>query len=209
VIVAIQSLAPASLPVLAAVFLGERLNSLQIIGLFVVLLASFGLSISRDELNKPKLSKAMPHLMVLVVLLNVISLLQKHVYNSTTNFTSAYLLFSLGIGLGGVCYLLMILRAKHLHDLTVFNRKLRHIVPVFLGVELISIFAEYVSNLAVSKGPVSLVRVIEGIQPVYVLFIALLLAPFWPKFFRETYDKDTARKLILMVFCLAGLFLVK
>ncbi len=208
VVIALLALIPATLPMLSAVFLNERLSAQQVAGLIILLTASFLMSASFDEFKKPKFSKALPAILTIVALVNVISLLTKQVYNQV-DFFPAYMMFTAGVGLGGVYFMLIIGLTKHQHDLSVFQRRLRHIVPVFIAVELIGILAEYVSNLAVSRGPVSLVRVIEGVQPMYVLLIALALAPFWPRHFREAFEGRITFKFFLILVTIGGLALVQ
>ena len=88
------------------------------------------------------------------------------------------------------------------------KKKLAKLLPIFIGAELLALSAEFTLNLAVSKGSVSLVKVIGGVQPMFVLIIALLLFPFWPKFFREASEGHLIRKFALMIVIVAGLALI-
>ena len=53
-------------------------------------------------------------------------------------------------------------------------------------------------SLAISRGPVTVIRTMEGIQPVYILLISLALFPFYPKLFREVSEGKAAYKFALV-----------
>jgi len=74
--------------------------------------------------------------------------------------------------------------------------------------EIFNLAAEFTGNLAVSRGPVSLVKVIEGIQPMYVLLLALLFYPILPKYLREGAEGGLVKKFSLMAVILVGLFII-
>ena len=82
------------------------------------------------------------------------------------------------------------------------------VLPVFIVAELVNLSAEFTLNYAIDGGPVSLVKAIESIQPMFVLLIALLLYPFAPRFFREAEDGGVMRKFLLMLFGAAGIVLI-
>lgn len=205
VVIAMLSLVPATLPILAYFLLDERLYSIQIVGFSMVLLASLGLALT--EVRKFKFSRALIPVLVVVSLLVIISLLTKYVYERA-DFYPAYMYFALGMGIGGVYFPLIMYFGKTKHDLSLLKRKLHKVIPLLIGVELIGIAAEFTSNLAISRGPVSLVRAIEGIQPMYMLLIALALYPFWPKHFREAAEGQLVKKLCLMSIIIIGLLLI-
>ena len=206
VVIALFSLTPATLPFLAHFLLHEHLDTGQLVGLGVVLLASLGIAINKGD--KFKLSKAIVPAMIVVVLVDVISLVSKYTY-SHASFYPVYIAYSLGLGLGGVYFMLVVHHAKKGAILSSLKEILRKYFVLFIFSELFALSAEFVQNLAVDRGPVSLVRVIEGVQPMFVLLTAVALYPFWPKAFREAKEGGVSRKLILMVIIIFGLFLIE
>jgi drug/metabolite transporter (DMT)-like permease len=205
VVVAMFSLVPATLPILAYYFLDERLTQVQLIGFAIILLASFGLALS--EVRKFKFSAALVPVLIVVALVDVISLLTKYVYDRA-EFYPAFMFFSLGLGLGGLYFPLVMFYDRTKHDFSTLKSKIKKVIPLLILVELLGVAAEFTINLARSRGPVSLVSVLEGIQPVYVLLIALLFYPFAPKYFREAAEGGLAKKFALMACIATGLFLV-
>ncbi len=205
VVIAMLSLVPATLPILAYFILDERLTGIQIAGFVLVLIASLSLAVS--GIRKFKISKALLPVLVAVVIADIISLLTKYVY-SNADFYTAFMYLSAGIGIGGIYFPLIMYFDKTQHDLSILKRKLYKVIPLLIAVELLAIAAEFTSNLAVSRGPVSLVRAVEGIQPAFMLVIAVALYPFFPKHFREAIEGKLPKKFTLMFLIIVGLYLI-
>lgn len=205
IVIAIMSLVPATLPILAYFFLDERLTQIQLFGFSLVFIASFGLAIT--EVKKFKFSKALLPALVVVGLLDVIALLTKYVYDRT-EFYPSFMYFSLGVGLGGLYFPLIMFFSRTKHDLSLLKKKIVKVIPLLILVELLGVLAEFITNLAISRGPVSLVSAVDGIQPLYILVIALLLYPLVPKHFREATEGKLVKKFSLMTVIVIGLYLI-
>ena len=204
VVIALFSLAPATIPFFAYFLLHERLQISQLIGLTIVLLASLG--IATVNLKQLKFSKALLPVVIAVIFMDAVSILTKYVYQEA-GFYPAYMYFCAGMGLGGICCLLFRL-SNNLKNLSGIKKALKRILPIFIAAELLNLAAEFTLNLAISLGSVSLVKVIEGIQPMFVLLIALGLYPLFPKYFREAKEGRIPQKLILMLIIIVGLVLI-
>lgn len=201
VVVALFSLAPATIPFLAYFIVDEKLAAQQIIGFSIVLLASLGLAVS--DIRNFKFSKALIPALIAVVFMDAVAITNKYVYNNA-DFYPAYMYFSLGMGI--TAFLFYFVRFSENNEaLTRIARKFKKLIPILIFVELLGLLAEFLLSLAISRGPVSLVKVIEGSQPMFVLLIALALYPFAPKFFREAEDSKPLLKFALMVVIIAGL----
>ncbi|HSX52978.1 MAG TPA: EamA family transporter [Patescibacteria group bacterium] len=205
VVIALFSLVPATLPFLAHFFLHEQLSGLEILGFVIVLAASLGLAVT--DIKKFKFSAALLPILTAVILVDIISIITKHVYEHA-EFYPAYMFFSAGIGIGGLYFFLIMHFNRATAGLNKFKVSVRRVLPIFILAEGIYILAELTLNLAISRGPVSIVRVIEGIQPMFVLLIALALYPLAPKFFREAAGKNLAKKFMLMAVIIGGLILI-
>jgi len=205
VVIAMLGLVPATLPILAYFLLDERLTSTQLIGFIVVLIASLALAMT--EVKKFKFSAALLPVLIVVTILDTTSLLTKYVYDQAA-FYPAFMVFSIGLGLGGIYFALIMFFDKRKHDLSIFKRSIHKLFVIFVVVELLAVGAEFTSSLAVSRGAVSLVRVVEGIQPMYLLLIALLLHPLSPKHFREATEGQLVKKFGLMIVISSGLVLI-
>ncbi|MGC1177330.1 MAG: DMT family transporter [Candidatus Saccharimonadales bacterium] len=204
IVIALFSLSPATIPFLAYFFVHERLHAMQLVGFLIVLLASLCLAVT--DIKKFKFSKALLPVAIAVVFMDAVSILTKHVYQHA-NFYPAYMYFCAGMGLGGGCFFLLKYEdnQKGLHSI---RKSIKKLLPVFIAAELMNLAAEFTLNLAISRGPVSLVKVIEGIQPMFVLLIALVLYPLYPKFFREAEEGQRTKKFALMGMAIIGLGII-
>lgn len=203
VVIALFGFSPAITPFLAYFILGETLSLNEYLGFTIVLASSFALSVV--NIYHFQFSKAFIYILFASSIYAVIAILQKLVYDQT-DFFSGYVFFSIGLGIGALFLSLFF------KDGRAFYGKFRKIFKKWIGilflVELIGIAAELTNNYAISKGSVSLVKVIEGTQPMYVLLFAILLHPFFPKFFREAAKKNKLKKLIFMLIILVGLYFI-
>ena len=204
VVVALFGLAPATLPFFAHFIVHEHLNSLQMVGFLIVLIASLGLAVT--DFKKLKFSKALVFMLIAVLLIDATSLMTKYVYQRV-DFYSAYLYFSAGLGTGGL-FIFFWKYQENKKAIKLISKSIKKLLPIFILTELLALSAEFTLNLAISRGPVSLVKVIEGIQPMFVLLIALALYPVKPKFFREAEKGGAKRKFLLMSVIIIGLIII-
>lgn len=204
VVIALFSLAPVTLPFFAHFLLHEQLGVAEIIGFILVLAAS--LALTSVNIKKFTFSKALVPVLMAVVLVDIVSLLTKYAYQQRA-FYPVYMCFSVGMGVGGLLFLSL----KYSHNkanLVEIRHSIKKLAPIFFVTELINLGAEFTLNLAVSRGPVSLVRVIEGVQPIFVLLIALTLYPLSPRHFREAEAGHHLRKFALMAVIIIGLVVI-
>ncbi|HSW36749.1 MAG TPA: DMT family transporter [Candidatus Saccharimonadales bacterium] len=204
IVIALFSLAPATIPFFASFIVHERLFGLQILGFMIVLLGSLGIAVA--DIKRFKFSKALLPIAVAVIFMDIAAIMTKYVYDKV-DFYPAYLYFSLGMGLAGICFFLVKFE-QNKGTLKDVKRALKKLLPIFIVAELVGLGAEFTLNLAISRGSVSLVKVIEGIQPMFVLLIALMLYPLSPKHFREAEDGKVIRKFALMALSMVGLAII-
>ncbi|MEK7602990.1 MAG: DMT family transporter [Patescibacteria group bacterium] len=206
VVVAFIGSAPILIGALAYIFLGERYTSLQIIGLGIILVSSILLVVNKSE--KTHFSKSLVPLLGAAVIICIISVLLKYVYERAP-FYPVYLWFCAGMVLGGIYLWLVLYYSKQTKTTKSLKKSLRKYFLLFLITEILAITAEFVMSLAISRGPVTVIRSIEGIQPVYILLISLALYPFYPKLFREVSEGKMVLKFILVSCIVGGLYLLK
>lgn len=203
IVISLFNMSPAFVPFLAYVFLHETLEVNEYIGFIVILLASVGISVI--EIKKLKFSPALYPIAFASFMYAIIAILQKYIY-SFVDFWSGYIFISIGLGLGAIFYMVFFKEGRAFPK--EFKRIFKKWIFIFVIVELIGISAELSINYAISQGPVSLVKVIEGIQPMYVLLFAILFFPFFPKYFREATHGNIAKKIFFMGLMLVGLYFV-
>ena len=204
IVVAMFGLAPATIPFFAHFIVHEKLAMLQVLGFMIVLVASLGLAVT--DIKKLKFSKALIFVTIAVVFMDASSIMTKYVYQRA-DFYSVYMYFSAGIGAGALAVFLY-KYDDNIKAIKLISKSIKRLLPLFMLTELIGVSAEFTANQAISRGPVSLVKVIEGIQPMFVLLIALALYPVKPKFFREAEEGGAKQKFILMAVIIAGLAII-
>ncbi len=205
VVIALFNLTPIFALLLAFIFLGEGISLNHFIGFTFIFIASTLLSINEFKIKSLKFSKGLLPVIIASFIYAVIGISSKFVYNEV-DFISGYVYFSIGMGLGGFFLITTTQEGKKFPQ--EFNKVFKKWIYIFIGVELIGIAAELTNNLAISKGPVALVKVVEGIQPLYILLFAILLFPFLPKYFREAANGGKIKKIVLISVMLIGLYFI-
>lgn len=204
VVIALMSLTPVTLPFLAYVFLDENLSKQQILGFAIVLAFTFFLAVT--DVRKFKFTKALGPILTAVILMNFVLLTGKYTYDHT-DFYTGFMYFSTGMGLSALFFSYVLMFHNRYARKKVLKIRKRYIIPALIGLVLtegINIAAEFTSNLAISKGPVSLVEVLQNTQPMYMLLIAILLYPIYPAYFREAGQGKIGFKLFMMSGIIAG-----
>ncbi len=203
VAIALNNLAPGLVPFLAFFILDEKLHVLQYVGLAMIVLGSFALTVI--DLKKLRFTAAVWFAVNGAIAYALVSIFAKYAYERAS-FPSIYFWISTGFGVGGVVAFLLLRDWQQLR--VVINRKRKKLLMVLVGVELLNMAGELIQGAAINGGPVTIVRGLEGIQPLYVLIIGIVLSRFLPNHFRERHDGRFNKKVICMIFMIAGLFMI-
>ncbi len=204
VVVALIGLSPATIPFIAHFLVNERLNLAEIIGLTLVIFGSTLLVLKKEE--KLNISKVFAPIIAVVLFMDFASIALKFVYQRS-DFYSAYLYFSLGMLIGAVFYLLINFQNNKTQIKKISNN-IKKLLPVLILAELIGLSAELTLNLAIKNGPVSLVKAIENIQPLFVLIIAIIFYPKYPKYFREAKSGYLIKKFSSIFLVITGIIFI-
>jgi len=205
VVVTFAGLSPLLLAVLAYFIVDERPAKTQILGAVIVFVASVLLVFNpKERIGSFKKMKS-PIFMLLAF--TAYSVLIKYIFTGN-DFYTAYMWISAGMVMGGVYFALYLLFAHQKETLVELRKSFRKYYLIFIGAEVLALIAEFANSLAVSRGPLTIVKTIENIQPMFVLFIALALYPFRPSLFREAAEGGKTRKFFLMLVIVVGLVLI-
>jgi drug/metabolite transporter (DMT)-like permease len=204
VVVALLSLAPIFLPVFAHLLLGEELSGGQLIGFSIIVAGSLLMATnSAGGTGRLKLSSAVGPVLIAIFFMDLAALLSKSAYDHA-DFYSVYMYFSAGMGLGAAGFFIIMFRenSRALDKLVISIRK---VAPFFIAAEAIALAGEFALNLAIARGPVSLVKAVEGVQPMFVLLLSLFLYPLSPKHFREAAERNLIRKFLFIALMATGI----
>jgi drug/metabolite transporter (DMT)-like permease len=186
--------------IFSMVFLGELFPSEKYLGILLVLLGSF--LISTRKTTKIKISGALFFMTFASALGAVYCVMQKIILNQI-DYPSAFVLVRLGSIL-----LTPILFSQFIH----LNKIIKKTPNVFVYLsfsEILNLFGVYLIVIAYSLGPVSLVSALSEIQPLVVLFMALLLGTFRPKILKEELKSSIISLKIISIFMIvAGAVLI-
>lgn len=206
VVAVVLTLTPVVLPFVAYFVVNERLSSAALVGFAVIILAAF--AYAAIDVKKMSIGKALWPVLVAALLIDGAALASKYVYDRA-DFYAAFIYFLGGMFLGGALFALVVRRAGFVEMFKGASRKVAlKLFGLLALVEIINLTAELVHGRAVSLGSVSLVNVLENIQPLYVLLIAVLLFPFFPWQFREAGAGHVRVKLMLALVMVGGVYLV-
>ncbi|MEK7059802.1 MAG: DMT family transporter [Patescibacteria group bacterium] len=203
VAIALNNLAPAIVPFLAFFLLSERLQPLQYAGIGIIVIASS--LIGALDIKKLKFAKSVWYALCGAICYAMVSILAKYAYEGAS-FGDIYFWIAVGFGVGGIIAFILLKEKNQLRQL--ISSKDKKLVTLLLGVELLNMAGELIQGAAINGGPVSIVRGLEGIQPLYVLTIGIVLARFLPNHFRERRDERFNKKIICMGFMIVGLFML-
>src|SRR3989338_5442410 len=75
--------------------------------------------------------------------------------------------------------------------------------------EVLGITGMFLVYLAIQRGPVSLVTVLEGFETIFIFILAIIISLYFPKILKEKIDKKTIIiKIISITLMLGGLYLI-
>ncbi len=197
---------PIIVLVLSYLFLGERLTSLQVLGFFFVFIGGFFLSLKELNWKIFELRKSFWYMMLACLTYAVASVILKFVI-TPLNFwgTIAYELIA---GELVVVFMLSIrgYRSRIFDQLRNFKTGLWGIIS---GNEVVYLLGRLSGFYAFALAPVSLVSVMGGFQPFFVLIFGLALSVWFPRVIKEDIGKTTVLvKLASIVLIFVGIWIV-
>lgn len=205
VVVALFSLTPALIPILAYVFVGERLSVGALIGFSIVVICA--VLYAATDIRKFKFSRALVPAIIAALIIDAVAIINKYIYNQA-DFYVSYFYFSIGLFLGGLYFFYVVLFLGYrFNPRDLIRKNSVALLGLLMLVELIGVLAEYFKNLAISQGPVSLISALENLQVVYILIISLALFPFFPKYFSEAKARYMGLKFVLAGLMIGGVYL--
>lgn len=202
VVVALYNLQAIFTALIAYFFLGERLAASEYLGFGLLLVASFGISLSNLKNFRPP--KVLLLMVVAALLIAISNAINDYVYTQAP-FWNSFIFFVIGNFIAAICILLFSKSGRK------FPKKLiaiKKFFPIFILSEILSITAGFLYNKAISLGSVSLISVLFGLQPIFILLISFSLVPFFPRLFRQITAQTLIHKSLWISLMLVGLYFV-
>lgn len=190
------------IPILAFIFVRERLGFHQYIGFLVIILSSTLMSINGKD--KFKINKSFWYMLLCSLILTIEIIIYKYILTDlswgTTIFWSSASSFIIGMSF----FLIPIYRRKIFDQFQSFKKNIK---ILFFG-EFLT-WGGIVSSLyVISFIPVTLEESVSSFQPFFVLFYGIILSRFFPNLIKEKIDpKSIFKKIILFVMMILGIIM--
>jgi len=195
-IIALYSITPIFVSILAFAFLGEAFGPEKYIGIILIVIGA--MLISMKKFGKLKFSKALPLMAFTSVVYAIVLIFMKTIIDNQ-GFVPVFTGMEFGIFLGSLPLLLI---AKYRKEVTTAKKKTFGILFIssMFGVSgLLSMI------LALSLGPASLISAIEQTQSLFVLFYVVILTHLKPHIISEDITRGPLMiKVVAIVMMVVG-----
>lgn len=191
--------------VLSTIFLKEILTMNQYIAFVLILAGSILISFKKTK-EKFKFSTGALFVLVSALLFSIQNVLMKYV--SEINLTTMMFYRQFGILTLIVLVFLTSSKARRYTKKVIKDLNIKKTALVY-SAEITGMTGLFLIYLAIQKGPVSLVTVLEGFEMIFILIIVIVMSVFFPKILKETIDKKTLSiKIISALLMLSGLYFI-
>jgi drug/metabolite transporter (DMT)-like permease len=181
--------------------LDEKLETLKYLGTLLIIVAGVLISIEKINKKKFKLKPAFFYMLLSSLFFAIAQILYKFGVNEIP-FWHTLPLEAFGIALGSTALLF------YKNNLKLFITETKNLKKqVFFLItinELFYIAARYTAYYAISLISVSLVSILAGLQPLFVLLYGIILSFYFPNVLRETVTKKI---IILKLISISALLL--
>lgn len=206
-IVPLFQLTPVIVLVLSNIFLQESFSIKQYIGAASIIIASLLLSVEKISFKIFALRKAFWYMLFASFLYALSIILFKVGLNAEINFWKALPYEGTGIAIAAVVVSLLPGNKKIILKTT---KKLPRKVFAYMALnEGIFILSRYIGFFALTLISVSLLSIINGLQPLFLFIYGIMLSLFFPHIVKESLKKHTLiLKSVAMVGILIGIVLL-
>ncbi len=194
--------------ILGYIFLEENLNINQIIGGIIILVASIFISLNISEIKRIHMKWDVFLLMVLSSILYSLNFIFFKYFVIETNFFIASFWEYVGFGLFGL-FLLIFVKNYREGFISVLRINKTQVLAVNITNEIVNIIAKISFNYATVLAPVTLIWIVNGIQPFFVFLFGIILTVLFPKISKEDISKRTlVQRGLAIVAITIGVYLV-
>jgi len=205
IIVSLFSLSRILIPVLAFFMVGERLSIVQYIGFFLIIAATFIMSISRKD-RKFKLSAAFWMMALVALILAFANIFEKMTLEKISWFSLAFWYMLTATGLS---WLFLIGRESR-RDIVASFGTFRKNFKLFMMTEYFNAAALFAGLYALSILPVTVRSSISSTQPMFTLFFGWLFKKIgYARHIKEEISKrDLIKKILGYITIIIGVVMI-
>lgn len=197
------SLGKISVPVLAFLFVHERLTLTQYLGVALILISSTLLTLKHKK--RFSFNKSFWYMGICALILAIESVVYKYVFEQVSWATG----FTWSTISSFIVVACMLVVPSVRRDIAAHMKSFRRHGHLVFVEELFTFAGSAAGTFAIALAPVTLVESIGEIQPFFVLVAALLVYPFYPRMFKEHIDGHSIeKKIALFVLTAVGVLLV-
>ncbi len=202
-VAALFSLGKISVPILAFLFVHERLTLTQYLGVALIIISSALLTLKHKK--RFVLNKSFLYMGMCALILAVESVVYKYVFEQVSWATG----FTWSTVASFIVVIAMLVVPSVRKDIVVHAKSFRRHGHLVFAEEFFTFAGSATGTFAIALAPVTIVESIGEIQPFFVLVVALLVYPFYPRMLKEHVDgRSIKKKIALFVLTAVGVFLV-
>jgi drug/metabolite transporter (DMT)-like permease len=184
-IIPVVSTSPIFVALLAIPFFHEVVNLRDWLGIIITVGGAFLISVQKDAGDKKaKLQKSFLA-MIFISLMYAFSMLATKYALESLSFWNLYSANAIVFSLVFLVCSVRVSAFKQVKELP--NRN--WILPLIVGAQSIIIVAIVISNVAMQRGPVSIVATLGSTRPAFVFLFALLVSRFFPRLLGEKISR--------------------
>jgi drug/metabolite transporter (DMT)-like permease len=190
------------------VFLRETLYITQILGGIIIIISSIFISLNISDIKKMKMKWDVFGLMALSSLLYALNFIFFKHFALETDFWVTSFWEYVGFGLFGI-FLLLFVKNYRQGFFNVLKQNRLKVVGINGLNEIINIIAKISFNFATILTPVTMVWIINGLQPLFVFVFGILLTVLFPKISKEDISRKTLiQRIIAIGVITVGVYLI-
>ena len=204
-------LAPVMYLILGWLFLGEKMTTMQLIAIGVILLAPLLIVTTARKKSRKVRLKAVLYAFLYVLIAVVGNLVFVKASSSDLSFINELTVLLFGKGVANLIIIYTHPKWRR-RFLTVAKKSQRKVFSPMVANLAMGLVKEYTYRLALLLAPaVTLASAVsDSSEPIFIFFAGILLTLIWPKFGREKLDKKTIIvHLIATILVVIGVVLIQ
>ncbi len=202
----IGGLTPIFVLIFSGFFLGEALGWLQLIAFLLLIVGGFLISIEKNKDGFKEKLKGINFIALAIILHAVYYVMLKYLFGYQ-DFITGFIWSRLGMAI--VALAILIYPAWRKMITSSIRAATAGLGYLMIGSKIAAGFGSLFVSLAISKGNVSLVNALQGVEYAFLFLITVLLSKKWPEILREKLNGAMIlQKILAIIIICVGLVLI-